>query len=420
MDKVDIPKPEDKYQRTRFLNNEASKRFRLKRRTENESVNVSRVVLQSVNGILRQREETLIELKKILHQACMNGESREEAYKKLQEQVQKDANIDISNQRLIRESVKLRTVPIINIAECEGLGAIFKRPMKKGPGIMSQVKDDALLELMELMEKNKNIQSPIESPKSPTVALETPKESRPAPVLPLIGRGLSSNKITVPSPTKTRTFLSKREPGSVGMSEKEQYLKTLLSQVNFSVEIIPLREHIPRRILPQFQAEPDVSITLVDAKSQTSVLRPRTPIFSSNIKKTTPVSMARLSPSIFNENISFVGGKRKESGLEIFPQMEEKRWICPANPALPNLTISRIKSEPPGVNMLFPTSTQSEAESHPIPPQVVEVSKDATILWNINVAESKSQDNIKVEPVDTDLTATFIKPKLEPEDCIWS
>ena len=63
----------------RDLNNEASKRFRMRRRTEKESVNVSRVVLQSVNGILRQREETLIKLKQILREASMSGESQEEA-----------------------------------------------------------------------------------------------------------------------------------------------------------------------------------------------------------------------------------------------------------------------------------------------------------------------------------------------------
>ena len=195
MDKVDISQLEEKYKRTRFLNNQASKRFRLKRRTEKEAVNVSRVVLQSVNGILRQREETLIKLKEILHHACMDGESTEEAFKKLQEEIKKDANMNISNQRLIRESVKLRTVPIITIAECEGLDAIFKRPMKKGPGIMSQVKDDALLELMEVMEKSKNNKSPTESPKSPIEAPKSPLEANRDPVLktPLKTRRTGNN-----------------------------------------------------------------------------------------------------------------------------------------------------------------------------------------------------------------------------------
>ena len=401
MDKIDISEIGEKYKRTRFLNNQASKRFRLKRRTEKEAVNVSRVVLQSVNGILRQREETLIKVKNVLHQACMDGESIEEAYKKLQEEIQKDSNMNISNQRLIRESVKLRTVPIITIAECEGLDAIFKRPMKKGPGIMSQVKDDALLELMEVMEKNKNNKSPIESPKSPSEAPKSPLEANRDPVFktPL-----------QTSQTKTKTFLSKRDP-CVNLSEKEHYIKTLLSEVNFSVEIIPLSKHVPRSILPKPPVKPDVSITLVDAaKLQTSVLLPRTPIITSNlnIEKTTPLS--RLSPPVFNEKYSLLGGKRK-SALEIFPQIQEKKWISPVNSTLPNVTISKIKSEPSGIDMLFPISQD--------PPQIVEVSKDAAILWNINVAESKSQDcSIKVEPVDYDPVA--IQPKLEKEDYIWS
>ena len=86
----------------------------------------SLVDLQSMNEILRQRVETLIKLKQILHQARVNRESKGAVYKKLREEIQKEANMDISNQRLIRESIKLRTVPTINFAE-----AIFKRPMKK-------------------------------------------------------------------------------------------------------------------------------------------------------------------------------------------------------------------------------------------------------------------------------------------------
>ena len=408
MDKFYVSTPEEKYNRTRFLNNEASKRFRLKRRTEKEAVNVSRVVLQSVNGILRQREETLIKLKQILHQACMDGESKDEAFKKLKEEMQKDANINISNQRLIRESVKLRTVPIITIAECEGLDAIFKRPMKKGPGIMSQVKDDALLELMEVMEKSKNNKSPTEFPKSPSEAPQSPLEANRFPVLktPL--------KTSVPSQIATKTFLSKRDP-CVNLPEKEHYIKTLLSEVNFSVEIIPLHKNVPRSILTQHPVKPDLSITLVDAaKVQTSVLLPRTPMITSNlnIEKTTPISRVMVSSPPFNERNSLVGGKRK-SALEIFPQIRnEKKWICPVNSTLPNVTISKIKSEPSGFDMLFPISQQCQ----PDPPQIVDVSKDAAILWNINVAESKSQDcSIKVEPVDYDPVA--IQPiKLEKED----
>jgi len=402
MDKVDISQLEKRYKRTRFLNNEASKRFRLRKRTEKESVNVSRVVLQSVNGLLRQREQTLIKLKEILHQACLSGESKEEAYRKLQEEIQKDANMNISNQRLIRESVKLRTVPIITIAECEGIDAIFKRPMKKGPGILSQVKDDSLPELLDLMEQSKNNENPsVKSPIKPTEANRVP------PLIPLIG--MSERKPPVPSQIKTKTFLSKREPSV----EKGHHIKTLLTEVNFSVEIIPLRKNVPRSLLQP--TKPDVSITLVKAKPQTSVLMPRPPIVTSslNTKKTTPASRVAVSPPVFNEKNSLVGGKRKPA-LEIFPQIPEKKWICPANSTLPNLTIKRIKSEPsgPGTDTLFPLSE----ECQPNPPQIVEVSKEAAILWNINVVEAKSQDCIKVEPVDSDPAATFIQPKLEKED----
>lgn len=396
-----------KYERTRFLNNLASKRFRLKKRTEKESVNVSRVVLQSVNRVLRQREETLIKLKQLLHQACMNGESIEEANKKLREEIQKEANMDISNQRLIRESVKLRTVPIITIAECEGLDAIFKRPMKKGPGIMSHVKDDALLELMELMEKSKNSKSPIQAPKSST---EAPPKSNHVPFIatPLIP--IPGKKTPVSGQTKTKTFLSKRDPKE-DLSKNEHYMKTLLSQVNFSVEIIPIHRNVPRRILPLFPSTPDVSITLVDAKPNTSMLIPSTvstPIISSNITKPIPV---------FNEKSSLLGGKRKAT-IEIFPQKEEKKWICSGNSTLPNLTITQIKSEPSGIESLFPISR--EYPPHPSAAQIVDVSKDNAILWNVNVAESKLQDGIKVEPADSDQVTTFIAPKLEKEDHIWS
>ena len=397
MDKHRLAQQHEKYNRVRILNNQASKRFRLKRRKEKESVNVSRVVLQSVNGILRQREETLTKLKQILHQACMNGESKEEAYKKLQEQIQKDANMNISNQRLIRESVKLRTVPIITIAECEGLDAIFKRPMKKGPGIMSQVKDDALLELMEVMEKSNRSKSPIEAPKSPIDAIHVPViESPPS--------ARSENIIPVSRQTKTNTFLTKRD-----LPKKEHCIKSLLSQVNYSVDIIPITKNVPRRILPQPPIKPDVSITLVDAKPQT-VLMPRTPMLSSN--NTTPFSKQAVSPPVFNEKNSLLRGKRK-SAVEIFPQTQEKKWFCTTT--LPSLTISRVKSEPSGMDMLFPISR----DVHPDPSQIVEVSKDAAILWNINVAEStRSEDCIKVEPVDP--LETFMKPKLEKEDYVWS
>ena len=419
MEKVGLSEEDiKKHNRVRYLNNQASKRFRLKRRTEKESVNVSRVVLQSVNGILRQREGTLIKLKQILHQACVSEESKEEAYKKLQEEIKKDANMNISNQRLIRESVKLRTVPIITIAECEGLDAIFKRPMKKGPGIMSQVKDDALLELMELMEKSKSNKSPSEAPMSPIETPISPIETPMSPIdahrvpviekIPVTG-AMSGSNIPVSRQTKTNTFLVRRDS-----PKKEHCIKSLLSQVNFSVDIIPINKKVPRRILPQPPIKPDVSITLVDVKPQTSLLIPRTPMISSNIKKTTPVS----SYPVFNEKKLPMGGKRKSS-VEIFPQMQEKKWICPANSILPNLTISKVKSEPSGMDMLFPISRECHPDPPPTP-QIVEVSKDAAILWNINVTESRSQDCIKVEPVDSDPVDTFIKPKLEKEDYYWS
>ena len=67
------------------------------------------------------------------------------------------------------------------------------------------------------------------------------------------------------------------------------------------------------------------------------------------------------------------------------------------------------------MDMLFPISR----DVHPDPSQIVEVSKDAAILWNINVTEStRSEDCIKVEPVDP--LETFMKPKLEKEDYVWS
>ena len=66
----------------------------------------------------------------------------------------------------------------------------------------------------------------------------------------------------------------------------------------------------------------------------------------------------------------------------------------------------------------FPISR--EYPPHPSAAQVVDVSKDNAILWNVNVAESKLHDGIKVEPADSDPVTTFIAPKLEKEDLIWS
>ena len=60
------------YERTRFLNNQASRRFRLRKRAETETVKAYSVVLQRVNVTLRKREETLRQLRDVLLEAYIN------------------------------------------------------------------------------------------------------------------------------------------------------------------------------------------------------------------------------------------------------------------------------------------------------------------------------------------------------------
>ena len=65
------------YQRMRERNNEASKRCRLKRRIKQDSLEKTRLLLQSQQDVLKKRLAKLHKLKEILNNACRSTENAE-------------------------------------------------------------------------------------------------------------------------------------------------------------------------------------------------------------------------------------------------------------------------------------------------------------------------------------------------------
>ena len=349
------------YERTRFLNNQASRRFRLRKRAETETVKAYSVVLQRVNVTLRKREETLRQLRDVLLEAYINSKDSSgldlavycERMRKISE---KDPLPDISNHRIIRESREIRTALHSELAQYEGLNAIFYRPMKKGPGFMTTMEDEGWLRLLQLIENYSG--EPEQQTSQPVSVIVPPPSSSPVTDLSMstAKKFVSTNTTTTPKSTVTtidEIFPRKPIPIDQNYQRKRAYLPTTTTPTVASVS--------PRISLPP----------------GTSLLR-----INQTTKEAEPVMLGPTGMKI--------SGQRK-SVSPTRDDMKRRRKLASIEA---DVIPSKVTTEPCGLDMLFPISGSSDpppTSGHS--PPLLEVSRTAAILWNVNVTDSKPRSS---------------------------
>ena len=126
------------YQRMRERNNEASKRCRLKRRIKQDSLEKTRLLLQSQQDVLKKRVAKLHKLKEILNNACRSTENAEGCecakYCNLMKQCMKGMHdCEHSNMRLIKKSRFLRETNLEEVISAQTPDLTDLRPLKRGP-----------------------------------------------------------------------------------------------------------------------------------------------------------------------------------------------------------------------------------------------------------------------------------------------
>ena len=126
------------YQRMRERNNEASKRCRLKRRIKQDSLEKTRLLLESQQDVLKKRLDKLHKIKEILNNACRaTGKEGCECVKfcnmiKCAQKEMPDNN-EYSNMQLIRKSRFIRETNLEEIIGAQGPDPNDLRPLKRGP-----------------------------------------------------------------------------------------------------------------------------------------------------------------------------------------------------------------------------------------------------------------------------------------------
>jgi len=131
------------YQKMRERNNEASKRCRLKRRIKQDSLEKTRMLLESHREALNHRVAKLQRIKQILSDACLDRESKEKDGKECECleycAMIKAANrempdlLDLSNYRLIKKSKLARDTNLEEIIGAQAQEFSDLRPLKRGP-----------------------------------------------------------------------------------------------------------------------------------------------------------------------------------------------------------------------------------------------------------------------------------------------
>ena len=128
------------YQRMRERNNEASKRCRLKRRIKQDSLEKTRLLLESQKDTLKKRVAKLHKIKEILSNACRatgNDASSTECLKfcnliKSCQRDMPDCN-EYSNLQLIKKSRFIRETNLEEIIGAQAPDLNDLRPLKRGP-----------------------------------------------------------------------------------------------------------------------------------------------------------------------------------------------------------------------------------------------------------------------------------------------
>jgi len=142
------------YQKMRERNNEASKRCRLKRRIKQDSLDKTKILLESHREALSHRVAKLHKIKNILNDACRSmGKDDSQCDCRTACNLIKAANrempdlLDLSNQALVYKSRKVRET---NMEEVLGAEAQVRlsdmRPLKRGPRKQEDLTSKILVE----------------------------------------------------------------------------------------------------------------------------------------------------------------------------------------------------------------------------------------------------------------------------------
>ena len=407
---------EERYHRTRLLNNEASKRFRMKRRAEAETLRVSSVVLNKVNRTMKARENTLLAMRKVLRKACsdinQNDNSCEEELdclklpERLNQIARKDPRMDIPNQRLVNESKVIRNTPGLDLLELESqrLETFFRRPLKKGPGVVSRLEDEEFLDLLQHIrdsseDKKKVQEEEATAPTSRPVSVIVRRPvSKPVTEVPLLSERTCSNS------TSFVPILPKPIPQPRVTSRKEDAIKKMVSS---SVEVIPIDKNYQRRKPFPQQIKPDLTLSVqrLGLPPGTAIKRVRVP--SAKPKHVPIILKSRMTEKNLLKDVTM------KTGVEIFPISKNQKMKPRFPPSKPHVTITRVKPEvkpePCSLDSLFPISGNTDPPLDKPDLPLLEVSRQSSILWNINVTH----------PVPSDPEAgSNIKIKQELEDII--
>merc|ERR1719225_2085526 len=145
------------YQKMRERNNEASKRCRLKRRIKQDSLDRTKILLESHREALSHRVAKLHKIKNILNDACRSmGKDDSQCDCRNACNLIKAANrempdlLDLSNQALVYKSRKVRET---NMEEVLGVEAQMRlsdmRPLKRGPRKQEDLTTKILVENLQ-------------------------------------------------------------------------------------------------------------------------------------------------------------------------------------------------------------------------------------------------------------------------------
>jgi len=389
----------------------------MKRRAEAETLRVSSVVLSKVNRTMKARENTLLEMRKVLRKACsdinQNDNSCEEELdclklpERLNQIVRKDPRMDIPNQRLVNESKVIRNTPGLDLLELESqrLETFFHRPLKKGPGVVSRLEDEEFLDLLrhirDSSEDTRRVQEEEEAATAPTsrpvsVIVRRPV-SEPVTEVPLLSERTSNSTSFVP-------ILPKPIPQPRVTARKEDAIKKMVSS---SVEVIPIDKNYQRKKPFPQQVKPDLTLSVqrLGLPPGTAIKRVRVP--SAKPKHVPIILRSRMTEKNLLKDVT------KKTGVEIFPISKNQRMKPRFPPTKPHVTITRVqpevKPEPCSLDSLFPISGNTDPPLDKPHLPLLEVSRQSSILWNINVTH----------PVPSDPEAgSGIKIKQELEDII--
>jgi len=187
------------YQKMRERNNEASKRCRLKRRIKQDSLDKTKILLESHREALSHRVAKLHKIKNILNDACRSmGKDDNQCNCRNACNLIKASNrempdlLDLSNQALVYKSRKVRET---NMEEVLGAEAQIRladmRPLKRGPRKQEDLASKLLVETLSPLRAPSLGQKPKASPSSGSAL------AAPSGALDLSSSSFTANLATV-------------------------------------------------------------------------------------------------------------------------------------------------------------------------------------------------------------------------------